>query len=175
MTKQLYHTQEHRKDTLTQPQKCISETAWLGEAYYYWHDLFEAEQWGHNSKRRTGQFEVYKSDIEFENVLDTVFNEEQYFFWLNQIEKVAKKIIKNTNEKPTIKELNDYLKEKGTWYEVKGILFQDLPANNDFLLVKPIEYQNKKIPFAYKKRIQLAVYNIEIIVSFVLLSVNECN
>jgi hypothetical protein len=169
-----YHTQESRSQNLTGAIKCIREDAWLGEGYYFWFDLFDAEVWGNNSKKRTNYYEIYVSDIDSTNVLDTVFNEEHYFFWLRQVEKVAKLIISKTKMKPTIKEMNDYFMERGTWQEVSGIRFQDLPTNPNHLLIKEIEYKNKKVTFAYRKRIQLVVYKPEIILTFALLKKERC-
>lgn len=174
MVKKYFHTQESRIKKLTNPIKCIRDDAWLGEAYYFWKEEFDAENWGNDSKKRTGYFEIYESELDFDDVLDTVFNEEHYFFWLKQVENVAKKIISKTHIKPTIKELNDYFRERGNWNDLAGIQFQDLPTNNNHLLVKPIEYKNKTIAFAYRKRIQLAVYNTNIINTFVLLKKEKC-
>lgn len=174
--KVFYHTQESRRNILTEPIPCIREDAWLGNAIYFWHDLEDAEEWGNNSKRRHNYYEIYISDIETENVLNSVFNEEHYFFWYKQIEKVAKIIIAKTKMKPSIKELNDYFKERGTWDDLDGILFQDLPTNPNKLLIKPIEYNNKskKVVFPYRKRIQLAVYNSKIIHTFALYKREKC-
>jgi len=175
MIRNLYHTQEHRNTELLQPKKCYRDDAWLGEAYYYWYDEDDAHRWGSYSKRNTGKYEIYTSRVDCENVLDTVFNEEHYLFWLKQIEKVAKKIIKKTNQKPSLKEINDFFKEKGQWNDVDGIMFQDLPNNFDFLLVKPIKYRRKVgRPFVYRKRIQLAVYNLDKIINFTLYKVDDC-
>lgn len=174
MTKNYYHTQESRFKQLNESIICTRDDAWLGEAHYFWKDELDAENWGHNSKKRTGYFEIYVSEINLEDVLDTVFNEDHYYFWLKQIEKVAKKIISKTHIKPTIKELNDYFKEKGDWDDLAGIQFQDLPTNNNHLLIKPIEYKNRAVTFAYRKRIQLAVYNTNIINTFVLLKKEKC-
>jgi hypothetical protein len=177
VNKQLYyHTQECRKDVLRAPVKCTRDDAWLGEAYYFWFDLEDADEWGINSKRAHHYYEVYKSEIDIDNVLNTVFNEEHYYFWYRQIDKVAKAIIAKTKMKPSIKELNDYFKERGFWSDLDGILFQDLPTNPNKLLIKPIEYSNKtkKVVFPYRKRIQLAVYNSKIIVNFALLKREKC-
>lgn len=170
----MFHTQEHRRKELDSPIMCLRDDAWLGEAFYFWYDEEDAHRWGHSSKKRTGSYEIYSAVIECEDVLDTVFNEEHYLFWLKQIEKVAKKIIKSTGEKPTLKEINDYFKERATWDEVTGIMFQDLPNNHRFLLVKPIEYRTKSRPFVYKKRIQLAVYNLEIVENFIQMTIETC-
>ena len=171
-----YHTQDSRKLTLTEPVPCTRDDAWLGNAIYFWHELIDAEDWGNNAKRRYGCYEIYESEIEMDNVLNSVFNEEHYYFWYKQIEKVAKAIILKTNLKPSIKELNDYFKERGTWDDLDGILFQDLPINPNKLLIKPIECnkRNKKIVFPYRMRIQLAVYNSKIIHNFALLKKEEC-
>ena len=87
-----------------------------------------------NAKRNYGYYEIYESEID--NVLNSVFNEEQYYFWYKQIEKVAKVIILKTNLKPSIKELNDYFKQRETWDDLDGILFQDLPTNSNKLLIE---------------------------------------
>lgn len=139
-----YHTQESRKTILSSPIPCTRDDAWLGNGIYFWYELEDAEDWGNNSKRRTNYYEIYKSEIQIENILDSVFNEEHYYFWLKQIEKVAKAIISKTKMKPSIKELNDYFKERGTWDVLDGILFQDLPTNSKKLLIKPIEYKTSR-------------------------------
>ncbi|NJN78817.1 MAG: hypothetical protein HC803_11260 [Saprospiraceae bacterium] len=172
--RKIYHTQEHRENFLTLPKKCLREDAWLGDAYYFWYSELDADKWGETSKRTTGEFEVYESEADCENILDTVFNEEHYLFWLKQIEKVALKIIKKTGKKPTIKEINDYFKDKGEWNEVTGIMFQDLPLKANESLVAPIKYRNKNIPFYYRKRIQLAIYDLKIIQNFKLKKVQKC-
>jgi len=173
--KKFYHTQESRKVNLTKPIKCVRDDAWLGEAFYFWLDLEDAEDWGSASKKRSGFYEVYHCEIESDKILDTVFNEEHYYFWFKQIEKVAKIIMSKTKIKPTLKELNDYLKERGTWDELDGIKFQDLPVSPDRLLISPIKYSFGKIRyFNYRKRIQLAVYNSGIIHNFAFLKREQC-
>lgn len=154
---------------LSSPVKCVREDAWLGEAYYFWKEEFDAINWGHSSKKRTGYFEVYQCDINSEDYLDTVFNEEHYYFWLAQLEKIAKKIIVKTGEKPTLKELNDYIRDKNIWPQVAYIQFQDLPINTEQSFVKPVVYRRGKIrTVAFRKRIQIAVYNPKIISNFAL-------
>lgn len=167
MLKKYYHTQEHRKIELTLPKVCVRDDAWLGEASYFWAEEFDAMNWGQASKKKTGKFEIYISDINTENILDTVFNEDHYYFWIKQLEKVSKKILITTKQKPTLKELNDYLLDKKVWSSVDGIQFQDLPITQEHMLVKPITYSNQKIrQIAFRKRIQLAVYNPKIITTF---------
>lgn len=162
----MYHTQEKWRQKLTKPIICSRNNAWLGVAYYFWDDETDAIHWGHKSKANTGFFEIYKADIECENVLDTVFNEEHYKFWVRQIEKAAKHISIKTGLKASLKEINQYFKEKANWSEIAdGILFQDLPISED-LIVKDLYY---------RKRIQIAVYNLEIISNFAFHSDMKCN
>ena len=162
----MYHTQEKREQRLTKPIICNNKNAWLGVAYYFWEDEIDAINWGHKSKTNTGFFEIYKAEIECENVLDTVFNEEHYKFWVKQIEKAAKHISMKTGLKATLKEINQYFKEKANWAEITdGIMFQDLPISED-LLVRNLYY---------RKRIQLAAYNFKIINTFALHFDMECN
>jgi len=162
----MFHTQEKRDMRLTSPIKCSRDDAWLGEGYYFWDDLNDAKQWGNKSKRKTGAFEIYRSEIDIENFLNTVFNEEHYRFWVRQIEKAAKVIQLKTRTKPTIKEINEYFKEKASWDELDGILFQDLPINENLSKVKS---------FYYRKRIQAVVYNVEKIINFVFHFEGKCN
>ena len=163
---EVYHTQEKRSKKLTAPKKCTREDAWLGEAYYFWREYIDAEDWGFNSKKRTGKFEIYICDLISSNYLDTVFNEEHYNFWINELRKIYKKFIDKTDEKPSIKELNDYIQENKIWEEVDYIQFNDLPLTHSF--VKPIQYRNKETTIPFRKRIQIAVYNVDIISNFTL-------
>lgn len=153
-----YHTQEDRSVDLEDPILCTKEDAWLGQAYYFWEDESDAIYWGVRFKSRNGKsYIVYKADIETDNLLDTVFNREHYFFWIRQIEKLGKLFVKKAMVKPSIKEINDYFIEKGTWSKFDGILFQDISQNDVHFIVRG---------FQYKKRIQLAVFKKEIIRNF---------
>jgi len=161
----MYHTQEKRKIRLTKPILAKRKNAWLGIAYYFWENEMDAIRWGNESKRSTGYYEVYTGLIDCENVLDTVFNEGHYIFWVEQIEKAAKKIIKITGRKATIREINSYFTENAKWSEItSGIMFQDLPFSNDLLIEG----------FNYRKRIQLAVFNIGIILTFAFYFEQKC-
>ena len=170
----VFHTQEKRDKELDFPKQCVRDDAWLGEAFYFWKEELDAEDWGNKSKRGRKYFEIYQCDLVSENFLDTVFNETHYYFWIRQLEKIAKKIMAKTKEKPTLKELNDYIRDKNVWSEVNFIQFQDLPINSERSLVKPITYKGGKVrTVAFRKRIQIAVYNQEIISNFVLLKVEQ--
>ncbi len=154
-----YHTQENRNITLDEPIKCTKDNAWLGEAYYFWENEDDAVFWGIKFKNKTGKYDIYKAEVVFDDILDTVFNRDHYFFWIKQIEKAAKYFVKKTGTKPTLKEINDFFTDRGIWKEINGILFQDISEN-------PVHFMVKE--FQYKKRIQLALYNKEKIVNFAL-------
>lgn len=159
MTRTGFHTQERRTEKLTAALKCIKKNAWLGEGYYFWLEVSDSHQWGRTHKNKTGKYSVYKALIDCEKVLDTVFNEEHYKFWLTEIEKIANDYLKKTQnrEKISIKYLNQYLKEKGAWESLDGIMFQELPINEEHTKVRG---------FYYRKRTQIAVYNSDIISNF---------
>ncbi|GHT15500.1 hypothetical protein AGMMS4956_15580 [Bacteroidia bacterium] len=144
----------------------MRSNAWLGYGYYFWYDEIDAIHWGHNSKKQTGYFEVYKADIECDNVLDTVFNEENYTFWKKQIEKAAQHIMQKTGIRTTLKEINQYFQERASWSDVAdGILFQDLPNSEDLLVTD----------FNYRKRIQLVAYKLDIVSNFAFHDEWKCN
>ena len=121
--------------------------------------------WGNTSKRRTGYYDIYISEINFDNILDTVFNKEHYDFWIKQIEKAAKSITKLTNRKATIKQINDYFKERAVWNEIDGIQYENIPKNENYVYVEG---------FYYRKRIQLVVYNLLSISKFDYHTGGEC-
>lgn len=157
MVLNFYHTQEHRGKYLENPIICRRDNAWLGEAYYFWESEDDAHFWGVKMKHRTGKYDVYKAEVSMADVLDTVFNREQYNFWLKHIEKAAKVFIKKTNLKPSLKEINDYFIDKGIWTKFDGILFQDISNNPVHFIVKE---------FQYKKRIQLALFDVNKMCNF---------
>jgi hypothetical protein len=154
LEKVIFHTQEKREFLIDKAIVCVKDNAWLGEGFYFWYDEQDAVYWGLKFKRKTGYFNIYKADVNSDKILDTVFNEEHYQFWIKQIEKAAKNFVIKTGTKPTLKEINDYFKDKGFWVKFDGILFQDISSNPEHHFVKE---------FQYKKRIQIAVYNYDII------------
>lgn len=161
----MFHTQEKWAAVLTSPIKCLKENAWLGVAWYFWYDMEDAVFWGINSKRRTGYYEIYSASIDCTSILDTVFKEDHYLFWVKQIEKVQKLFVKKTGIAPTLKELNDYFLEKKVWVTCTGIMYQNIPPTGSNEIIKD---------FHYKKRIQLAVYDESIIRTFALNSDGQC-
>lgn len=160
----MYHTQEKRGSRLIAPITCTKDNAWLGVAWYFWYDEQDAVFWGNVSKKATRYYEVYKGDIDCQNVLDTVFNEEHYLFWIKQIDKVQVRFAKLGKEL-TLKALNQFFKEEGKWTKFDGIMFQDISENQKNYILGQ---------FQYKKRIQLAVYNYNIITNFALAFEGQC-
>lgn len=163
--KTYYHTQEKRRKALDGPVICTDPEAWLGDGYYFWESEDDAVFWGITKKKRTGEYSIYSAMINEDNVLDTVFNEEQYRAWVGWIDKAAKKFTKSNNEKPTLYELNQFFADKGLYDDVDGIKFQDISKNPNHFWVKA---------FQYKKRIQLAVFNSAIITNFALHFEGQC-
>jgi hypothetical protein len=157
LQREMYHTQKTGYKDLTEPVLCKRRNAWLGFGYYYWDEIEDAIRWGNDPKQEFKSYDIYISKINCLDVLDTVFNEQHYRLWLKQIEKLGNHWIKNTGNKLTLKEMNEWFRERAQWDSVTGILFQDLPQNNEYLLV---------INFYYRKRVQLAVFKKEIILSF---------
>lgn len=165
MIKNCYHTQENRGgDKLVEPIKCIREDAWFGDAYYFWESRDDADFWGKVSKKRTGRYDVYTSNIDIEKYLDTVFNERHYRAWLSAIEKLALKFKLEMDKELSLKELNDYFKKKGLFKDIDGVIFQDISNNPEHYLVRGLQY---------KKRIQLAVFNKITIKDFVFLQTQK--
>jgi hypothetical protein len=154
----MYHTQRKEHVRIKEPIKCTKDNAWLGDATYFWYSEQDAVFWGRTAKRKTGYYEVYRAEIDFENVLDTVFNEEHYLLWVKNIEKAIKHFVKRLKPgKTTLKNINDFFKAKNVYQGIDGVMFQDITDNPDYWVVDE---------FQYKKRIQLAVYDSMIISSF---------
>lgn len=166
LIREMYHTQEKWKYYLTSPILTTNQDAWLGEGYYFWYYQNDAVWWGRTAKKRRGYYQVYKARIECKNVLDTVFNEEHYTFWIKNIERAIAKYIKSDKNSLPLKYINDFFKEKGFLNNIDGVMFQDISENPDNWIVKK---------FQYKKRIQLAVYNLQIMSNFALEFEAECS
>lgn len=158
----MYHTQEKRQNRLVQPIRCTRSDAWLGYGYYFWSDLNDAVIWGLQSKKNTGEYEIYKGIVESDNILDTVFSEKGYQFFLDAMDKVIKDCQKKSGRKIGTSDVCKYLMEKAKWYDfLDGVMFADCP-NTD------IER------FNYRKRIQLALYKLDCLVSFDFLKEGLC-
>ncbi|TAE09306.1 MAG: hypothetical protein EAZ47_12005 [Bacteroidetes bacterium] len=164
--REMYQTQEKREQVLSSPIATTNPNAWLGDGYYFWYDEKDAIWWGRTAKRNTGHYEVYQATINCENVLDTVFNEEHYKFWISNIERALSKFLNNDKNNISLKYINDFFKERNVFDGIDGVMFQDITDNPEHWIVKK---------FQYKKRIQLAVYNSTIITNFALRFDAECD
>lgn len=158
MIRKVFHTQEKWRYRLVGPVQTTNSNAWFGTACYFWYNQDDAVFWGMTAKKRYRYYEIYSADCNCENVLDTVFNEQHYLFWLDKIEKaISFYLKKGTGGNITLKDINDFFRDKGVFDEIDGIMFQDITNNPSYYFVKE---------FQYKKRIQIAVYNLNIISNF---------
>lgn len=167
-----YHTQEFRHEgELLIPEKCNAIDAWLGFGYYFWTDLEFAKYWGEDHKMKTGSYDIYKANLIYENCLNTVFKENEYFFFRNCLEKAIFNFEKN-NKIVTLKRVHEFLADN-FWEKmgITGIIYDDLPTNPNnkpnrkYSVIKYIENDNSKF-FYYKKRIQIVIFKLKNIRNF---------
>ncbi len=163
-----YHTQEFRPGNipLSKAIKCLTKNAWLGIGYYFWTELEFAQYWGEDFKmHNTGFYDIYKAYLECENCINSVFDEEGYFFLREKIEETINHFKKN-NVTPTLEQVNRFLADN-IWGEigVEGIIYDDKPTNP-----KKSDRIYSEIPDLYfKKRIQIVLFNLKNIHNFELL------
>lgn len=150
---------------MVQPIRTTNVNAWFGDGVYFWYDIDDAHVWGHGSKKGTGEYEIYSAKIDCENILDTVFNEEHYRTWLDTLERAFEQLANNNNA-VTLKDLNEWFELNEIYEDVDGIMFQDISLRQQ----NPIGGQM----FHYKKRIQIAIYNDQIISNFSFTLENVC-
>jgi hypothetical protein len=115
-------------------------------------------------KRATGYYDIYKADINVENCLNTVFNEEGYFFFKRTIEETIE-YFKRENITVTLEEVNKFIADN-IWNNigVESVMYDDKPIN-------PYKSDRvySEIPNLYfKKRIQIVVFNLKNIGNFTL-------
>ncbi len=162
-TIEVYHTQECRPQTLNFPVLAEGFEQWLGDGYYFWQDYDFARWWGYNKKcpHPSRQFSVFIATLDFNEAdfIDTVFNEQDYYNFVKNVEKFAKAYQNKYKQKPTLEDFNDFIADHNIWDNIKIIRFQDLPENNDLVEVKG---------YYYKKRIQIRVNEPDIISKFAL-------
>lgn len=154
MNQIMFHTQENRGTVLQHPLPCRRKDAWLGTAFYFWADELDAVSWGIKSKG--GNYQVYSARIISDKVLDTVFNQEHYAFFIKALERTATKIVKITGKRPTQEDLCDYLNNRAKWKdEIDVLIACDNPTGKAEIL-----------PIPLRKRIQAAVYNADCVTEF---------
>ena len=167
-----YHTQEFRIDEkLISPEKCNALDAWLGFGYYFWADIEFAKYWGEDCKIKTGYYDIYKANLNFQNCLNTVFNEEQYFFFKNCLEKTINNF-QNNGKIVSLNRVHEFLSDN-FWESmgVTGIIYDDMPINpknkpsRKYSVINHSDNSNNKF-FYYKKRIQIVIFNLKNICNF---------
>lgn len=159
-----YHTQEFRGNSpsLEKPIKCKTKIAWLGIGYYFWTEVEFAHYWGEDWKSNTGSYDIYKSLLNIDNCINTVFDEEGYFFFRKNIEDT----IDHFREKGidvTLEQVNRFLADE-IWPNlgIHGIVYDDKPVNP-----RKSDRIYSEIPdLYYKKRIQVVLFNLENIINF---------
>jgi len=171
----VFHTNEHRGNILEKPVFASGNEQWLGEGWYFWQEYEFANAWGEilcSKKKDLDSYDIYSAmlDIEFSqesDTLDTVFNEEHYYFFKSLVEDFAKEYRIQTGKKPSLTHFSDFINSHGLWRKVVAIRFQDLPTNDkkSYLRVKG---------FFYNKRIQIVLRRIERLHSFDLLKTRKC-
>ncbi len=162
-----YHTQEYRAidDPLNNPIKCFDKKAWLGCGYYFWTDITFAKYWGEDFKSaRTGAYTIYVGYIEFQNLINTVFDEDGYNFFVEKIELTIQHLTKIGEKNVTIDQVHRFLADN-FWKKlgVKGIIYDDLPTNPKN---RPNRIHSVILPLYYIKRIQVVAFELEIIHNF---------
>jgi len=150
----VYHTLETENGVSHFPKLAEGNEQWLGDGYYFWEDYEFAEWWGDRHKckywNRSRKYSIYKATITIseEEFIDTVFNKLNYYNFIEKVEKFAKAYTRHFKIKPTLEQFNDFIIDKGLWEDIKVVRFQDVPENQNLVLVKD---------YFYKKRIQIRV------------------
>lgn len=161
MTLEVYQTQEFRSINLDFPILATGNEQWLGDGYYFWQDYEFAKWWGETKKitKLNRSYSVFKAylAINEDNFIDTVFNQEDYYNFVKNVELFAEKYSTKFNKKPTLEEFNDFIIDFNLWTNIKVIRFQDVPENDQLMKVNR---------YYYKKRIQIRVNEPQIITKF---------
>jgi len=84
--RRMYQTVAYSPEERTEPHYA-KNIQWLGKGYYFWYHEEHAQWLGRDMCSQGGKFNIYTADINTEKILDTVFNEEHYLFWLNTPDK----------------------------------------------------------------------------------------
>ena len=153
----VYHTNEHRGNETIVYATGIEQ--WLGDGFYFWQDFEFAQEWAKSVRNKYANSDIYTVELDLnfatdEHVIDTVFNEIDYYKFVEKIEYFADVYFHQFQEKPSLEEFNSFILDNkiGLWKDIKAIRFQDLPMNDrrDYLKVKG---------FFYKKRIQIVLFD----------------
>lgn len=165
-----YHTQEFRYEgIIDHPIPCSRTNAWLGFGYYFWTNLDCAHYWGVDSKMKsspTDKYDIYTANIEEDGLLNTVFDEEHYKFFVKKIDDTILVLKEKGVADISLLKVNRYLRDR-IWKnaDVDGVIFEDIPKNT---AEKEQRYSSIP-PLYYIKRIQIVAYNKKIINNFAIL------
>ena len=158
-----YHTQECRTEPLANPICCRVKNAWLGIGYYFWTELEFAHYWGQDFKKsKTGAYNVYKTLLDVDNCINSVFSEEGYFYLRRKLEE-ALLYFENNGIAISLEQVHLFLNDN-IWKElgVTGIIYDDKPTNP-----KGKSRVYSAIPdLYYKKRIQVVVFKLDHVLNF---------
>ncbi|EIJ44122.1 hypothetical protein BegalDRAFT_3303 [Beggiatoa alba B18LD] len=164
----VFHTQEARDEKLSMPLKCRRSDAWLGEGFYFWLEEEFAHYWGSDSKKPI--YCIYKGYLLDKNILDATFSSKGYFLFVQHIDKAIEHIKRTYGRSPSLAEVHAYLADK-IWHglNIKGIIYDDLPKNS-----RSGERIYSEIkPLYYKKRIQLVLFDLDILEKFEIYQDNQ--
>lgn len=161
-----YHTQEHRpmEQALEGPIKCHDPKAWLGVGYYFWTDIVFAKYWGVDFKLgKHNAYDVYSAHIEEERLINAVFDQKGYDFFVTKIDSAIEHLKKQNINDVKIGKVHRYLAEN-IWSKmnITGIIYDDLPRNKE----EKERVFSEIHPLYYKKRIQIVTFGIDIIKKF---------
>ena len=162
-----YHTQEFRamEQPLNKPIKCLAKNAWLGIGYYFWTEIEFAHYWGEDFKKGySGYYDIYKASLDVSNFINSVFDQEGYFFLRSKIEETLNHFKKH-NKQISLEKIHRFLSDE-IWKKlgVEGIIYDDKPVNS-----RRSDRVYSEIPdLYYKKRIQIVSFALNNIHKFVL-------
>jgi hypothetical protein len=162
---EVFHTNEHRGNiTIVFAQ---GNNQWLGDGYYFWQDYEFAIEWAKVKKYPVADIYSVELNIDFtkdEDIIDTVFNEEDYYKFVEKLEYFAKKYYEKFGQKPYLEDFNNFIQDNNftLWKGIKAIRFQDTPSSNtkNYLRIMNLPY---------KKRIQIVLFDKEKIIKFVII------
>lgn len=160
-----YHTQEFRptEQPLDNPIKYLVKNAWLGIGYYFWTEIEFGHYWGEDFKKKySGYYDIYKADLDVSNFINSVFDEDGYFFLRNKIEQTLDHF-KKYNKDISLEMIHRFMSDE-IWSKlgIKGIIYDDKPVNP-----KRSERTYSEIPnLYYKKRIQIVSFELNNIHKF---------
>ena len=101
----VYHTNEHRGNETIVYATGIEQ--WLGDGFYFWQDFEFAQEWAKSVRNKYANSDIYTVELDLnfatdEHVIDTVFNEIDYYKFVEKIEYFADVYFHQFQEKPSL-------------------------------------------------------------------------